>query len=52
MTRSAGPHKDELTGTWAFVCDLGAGPNGKRRQARRRGSRPSGRRKRRLTGSG
>jgi integrase len=37
MTRSAGPHKDELTGTWAFVCDLGPGPNGKRRQARRRG---------------
>lgn len=37
MTRSAGPQKDARTGTWAFVCDLGIGPNGNRRQARRRG---------------
>ncbi|MDQ3640424.1 MAG: site-specific integrase [Actinomycetota bacterium] len=35
--RSAGPQKDEKTGTWGFVVDLGAGPEGKRRQARRRG---------------
>lgn len=35
--RSAGPQKDEKTGTWGFVVDLGAGPEGQRRQARRRG---------------
>lgn len=37
MTRSASPRKDEKTGTWWFVADLGPGPDGKRRQARRRG---------------
>ncbi len=37
MTRSAAPRKDETTGTWWFVVDLGPGPDGKRRQARRRG---------------
>jgi integrase len=31
------PRKDPKTGTWSFVVDLGPGPNGKRRQARRRG---------------
>jgi integrase len=35
--RSAGPQKDDRTGTWGFVVDLGAGPQGQRRQARRRG---------------
>ncbi len=33
----AGPRKDETTGTWWFVVDLGPGPDGKRQQARRRG---------------
>ena len=39
MTRrnSASPRKDEATGTWCFVVDLGPGPDGNRRQARRRG---------------
>lgn len=37
MTRSASPQKDQRTGTWWFVVDLGPGPDGKRRQARRRG---------------
>lgn len=37
MTRNAGARKDERTGTWWFVVDLGAGPDGERRQARRRG---------------
>jgi integrase len=36
-SRSAGPRKDGRTGTWNFVADLGPGPDGKRRQARRRG---------------
>ncbi|MCU1451927.1 MAG: Integrase [Acidimicrobiales bacterium] len=40
--QSASPKKDEATGTWGFVVDLGAGPDSKgewqeRRQARRRG---------------
>lgn len=35
--RSAGPQKDDRTGTWGFVVDLGPGPEGQRRQARRRG---------------
>jgi integrase len=42
MTRratSAAPRKDETTGTWWFVVDLGAGTDGKRRQAKRRGFR-------------
>ena len=34
---NTGPRKDEKTGTWSFVVDLGPGPNGERRQARRRG---------------
>lgn len=34
---SAAPQKDEATGTWWFVADVGRGPDGKRRQARRRG---------------
>ncbi len=33
----SGPRKDESTATWGFVVDLGAGPDGERRQARRRG---------------
>lgn len=37
MSRNAGPRRDEKTGTWGFVVDLGAGPDGERRQARRRG---------------
>jgi len=35
--RGAGPQKDQKTGTWCFVVDLGPGPDGKRHQARRRG---------------
>lgn len=34
---SATPQKDEATGTWWFVADIGKGADGKRRQARRRG---------------
>lgn len=34
---TAAPQKDEATGTWWFVADVGRGPDGKRRQARRRG---------------
>ncbi len=34
---TAGPRKDERTGTWWFVVDVGVGPDGKRRQAKRRG---------------
>lgn len=37
MTRRGGPHRDERTGTWSFVVDLPPGPDGNRRQARRRG---------------
>ena len=37
MSRNAGPRKDEKAETWGFVFDLGAGPDGKRRQAHRRG---------------
>lgn len=37
MTRSAAPQKDKGTGTWGFVVDLPPAPDGKRRQARRRG---------------
>jgi hypothetical protein len=39
MTRrnSASPRKDAATGKWCFVVDLGPGPDGTRRQARRRG---------------
>lgn len=33
----AGPRKDEKSGTWWFVVDLGPGPTGRRRQAKRRG---------------
>jgi integrase len=36
---SAAPRRDEANGTWWFVVDLGAGPDGKRRQAKRRGFR-------------
>lgn len=34
---NAGPRRDEKSGTWWFVVDLGPGPDGRRRQARRRG---------------
>lgn len=34
---SAAPRQDPATGRWGFVVDAGLGPNGKRRQARRRG---------------
>lgn len=37
MSRTAGPRKDERNGTWWFVVDVGVGPDGKRRQAKRRG---------------
>lgn len=36
---SAGPRKDPATGTWWFIVDIGVGPDGKRRQAKRRGFR-------------
>lgn len=35
--RDAGPRKDEASGRWYFVVDLPPGPNGERRQAKRRG---------------
>lgn len=34
---SAAPRRNAKTGLWEFVVDLGPGPDGKRRQARRRG---------------
>jgi len=34
---SAEPKKDEATGTWFFTVDANPGPDGQRRQARRRG---------------
>ncbi len=37
MSATAGPRKDPATGTWWFVVDVGVGPNGRRRQAKRRG---------------
>ena len=37
MSRAAGPQRDEKTGTWSFVIDVGFGTDGHRRQARRRG---------------
>ena len=36
---SATPRKDEATGTWWFVVDGGTGPDGNRRQVKRRGFR-------------
>ena len=36
-SKTAGPQKDDATGTWWFVVDTGTGPDGKRRQAKRRG---------------
>lgn len=37
MSHTAAPSRDANTGTWSFVVDLGPGPDGQRRQARRRG---------------
>lgn len=37
MSRTAAPQRDSKTGAWGFVVDLPPGPDGKRRQARRRG---------------
>jgi hypothetical protein len=36
-SKTAGPQKDDPTGTWWFVVDTGTAPDGKRRQAKRRG---------------
>ncbi len=36
---TAAPRKDLATGTWWFVVDIGEGPNGQRRQTKRRGFR-------------
>lgn len=36
-TRDAGPRKDFANGTWWFVADLPPAPDGRRRQAKRRG---------------
>lgn len=36
---SAAPRRDSKTGTWWFVVDLPLGPDGRRRQAKRRGFR-------------
>jgi integrase len=36
---SATPQKDPATGTWWFIADLPVGPDGRRRQAKRRGFR-------------
>lgn len=38
-SKSATPQKDDGTGTWGFIVDVGADANGHRRQARRRGFR-------------
>ena len=37
MGRDAGPRKDPASGRWWFVVDLPPGPDGRRRQAKRRG---------------
>jgi integrase len=37
MAKDAGPRKDTSNGTWWFVVDLAPGPDGRRRQAKRRG---------------
>ena len=37
MPRDAGPRKDPTNGAWWFVVDLPPGPDGRRRQAKRRG---------------
>ncbi|HYZ98604.1 MAG TPA: tyrosine-type recombinase/integrase [Acidimicrobiales bacterium] len=37
MARDAGPRKDPSNGTWWFVVDLPPAPDGRRRQAKRRG---------------
>lgn len=37
MSRRAATPQQESNGTWGFVTDVGEGPDGKRRQARRRG---------------
>jgi hypothetical protein len=37
MIRSAAPQRDKKTGRWFFVLDIPPGPDGRRRQARRRG---------------
>ena len=34
---AAAPRKDPKTGTWYFIVDIGTGPDGQRRQAKRRG---------------
>jgi len=36
-SRTASPQKDPRTGKWWFVIDTGLGPDGRRRQTRRRG---------------
>jgi integrase len=38
-SKSAAPQRDEKSGTWWFVVDLSPGPDGQRRQAKRRGFR-------------
>lgn len=37
MSRTAAPKRDERTGTWWFIVDVPAGPDGQRRQVKRRG---------------
>jgi len=39
MSRTSAPRKDPSNGTWWFVVELPLGPDGKRRQAKRRGFR-------------
>ncbi|MGH9015360.1 MAG: tyrosine-type recombinase/integrase [Acidimicrobiia bacterium] len=39
MSRDAAPRRDPKTGTWWFVVDVPPGPDGRRRQAKRRGFR-------------
>ncbi len=34
---AAAPRKDPKNGTWYFMVDIGTGPDGQRRQAKRRG---------------
>src|SRR3954447_20881144 len=39
MAKDAGPRRDARNGTWWFVVDLPPGPDGRRRQVKRRGFR-------------
>lgn len=42
MSQNARPQKDAASGTWWFIVDLPPAPDGRRRQAKRRGFRTKG----------